>query len=69
MQMLIEYIIEKMELDKEIVSQHTTDWNELQDAIIRLKRSKIDEAKCYEPSDDELAEYVAHKPKLEIIVK
>ena len=60
---LITYLIEKMELDEEIVDQHIADFNELQDAIVRLKRAKVDEAKYYEPTDAELVQYVAHKPK------
>ena len=61
---LITYIIEKMGLDEEVVDQHIADFNELQDAIVRLKRAKVDEAKYYTPSDEELVQYIAFKPKV-----
>lgn len=58
---LIEYIIEQMNLDPGIVQGHINDYNEKEDAVIRLKRKKADESRDYIPSTDEIDLYIAGK--------
>lgn len=58
--MIIEYLITKMNLDEEIVNQHISDFEEREDAKVRIIRKRNDEAKIV--TDQDINDYIDSKP-------